>query len=115
METARKSSSYWDATGGRMYANEYKGVWFVEGDVDSAHLIEPIKVTINGLLVQNQLKTLDDVKDKMVARVRAKNGNAVVAFKYGQRSTFWRSIVGMDDVHWFATGVIAIIPDPKTK
>ncbi len=98
-----------------MYASEYKGVWFVEGDVEGAHLLEPIKVTINGLLVQSHLKTLDDVKDKMVTRVRAKNGNAVVAFKYGQRSSFWRSIVGMDNVHWYATGVIAIIPVPKAK
>jgi len=98
-----------------MYSTEYKGVWFVEGNAEGAHLIEPIKVTINGLLVQNQLKTLDDVKDKMVAKVRAKNGNAVLCFKYGQRSTFWRSIVGMDDVHWYASGVIAIIPDPKPK
>ena len=78
-------------------------------------MIESVKVTINGIFVQNQLKTLDDVKDKMVSIVRSKNANAVLSFKYGQRSTFWRSLIGMDDVHWYAAGVIAVIPDPKTK
>ncbi|MFA6930075.1 MAG: hypothetical protein WCT05_07090 [Lentisphaeria bacterium] len=47
-----------------MYTSEYKAVCFVEGDVDNAQLIEPITGTMNGLFVQNQLKTLDDVKDK---------------------------------------------------
>ena len=93
-----------------MYTSEYKGILFAEGNIENAEPIGPISVTINGLLVQNQLKTLDDLKDKMVARVRARNGNAVLSFKYGQRSTFWRSLVGMDDVHWYGSGVIARIP-----
>ena len=98
-----------------MYASNYKGVWFVEGEVDSARLLEPVNVSINGIFVQSQLKTLDDVKDKMVSIVQSKNANAVVSFKNGQRSSFWRSLIGLDEVQWYASGVIAIIPEPMTK
>ena len=41
--------------------------------------------------------------------VRALGGNAVVEFKYGQKSSFWQSLLGLDDVSWYASGKIARI------
>lgn len=95
------------------YFCEYKGIYFIEGDGTSGRTIGPINIELNGFFSQNQLKTLDDLKDKMVQLVKRDGGNAVISFKYGQRSTFWKSIFGMDDVYWYGSGVIAQI-DPAS-
>ena len=96
-----------------MYFSERNGVFFIEGSIPGAKPICALSSELNGMFTQNQLKTLDDLKDKMTHLVRAKGGNAVVQFKYGQRTSFWKSIFGMDDVHWYGTGMIAQI-DPST-
>lgn len=36
----------------------------------------------------------------MARIVRSRGDNAVLFFQYGQRSTFWKSLIGMDDVYW---------------
>ena len=57
-----------------------------------------------------QLKDLDDVKRLMAKRVREQGGNAVVDFRYGQRSVgFWRSLIDRDDVSWYGEGNIALL------
>lgn len=95
-----------------MYSAEYKGIYFVEGIPKSARIIREISTEINQFFGQNQLKSLDDVKARMVDAVKTSGGNAVVDFKYGQKSSFWKSLIAMDDVHWFASGKIAAInPD----
>jgi hypothetical protein len=95
-----------------MYYAEYQGVYFVEGCPAEAVAIGPISTELNGLFSQNQLKSLDDIKARMCTAVREKGGNCVVDFKYGQRSTFWKSLFGMDNVLWHSSGIIARI-DPK--
>lgn len=95
-----------------MYYSEHNGVYFIEGTIARAKTIEPISSELNDFLSQNHLKTLDHLKDRMAYFVKSKGGNAVISFKYGQRSTFWKSIFGMDDVLWYGSGIIAII-DPS--
>lgn len=90
-----------------MYWAEYKGVLFVEGAPPGAKQIRSIDTKIDGWFSQSQLKSLDTVKDVMVTQVRVAGGNAVINFKYGQRNSFWRSLMSVDDVFWFATGTIA--------
>lgn len=90
-----------------MYYAEYQGVWFVEGSPPGAVDVAPISTEINGVFSQSQLKTLDDVKSRMASAVRELGGNAVTNFKYGQRSTFWKSLFGLDNVMWYASGTIA--------
>ena len=92
-----------------MYRSEYKGVLFFEGTPENCTIIRNISTEINEFFGQSQLKSLDDVKDRMIEIVKSSGGNAVVDFKYGQKSTFWKSLFGMDDVMWYASGKIAII------
>lgn len=95
-----------------MYFAEFKGVYFIEGSPKEAHAIEEISSELNGFFSQNQLRSLDDLKDKMKDYVIQRGGNCVIDFKYGQRSTFFKSLFGMDNVFWYGTGKIAKI-DPN--
>ena len=90
-----------------MYISEYKGVYFIEGAPPEAEIIERFSSELNGFFCQNQLKSLDHVKEKMRDYVLSKGGNCVIDFKYGQRSTFWKSLFGMDDVMWYGSGCVA--------
>jgi len=95
-----------------MYFSEHKGVFFIEGSPPNANRLGTISTEINNFFGQNQLKSLDDVKDKMCQKVLSKGGNSIINFKYGQRSTFWKSLIGMDDVLWYGSGEIARVnPD----
>lgn len=94
-----------------MYISEYKSIYFIEGAPQEAVEIEYISTEINGIFSQSQLRTLDDLKEKMIKRVLSKGGNCVVSFKYGQRSTFWKSLFGLDNVVWYGSGVVATM-DP---
>lgn len=96
-----------------MYYAEYQGVYFVEGAPADAARLGPVSTELNGAFSQSQLKTLDDVKARLCVLVRERGGNAVIDFKYGQRSSFWKSIFGMDDVLWHASGTIARIDPAK--
>ncbi|WP_338468914.1 hypothetical protein V3I01_09775 [Sphingomonas sp. gentR] len=92
-----------------MHWAEHKAVFFVEGSPRGASVIAPIDTKIDGWFSQSQLKSLDTVKDAMVEQVVRAGGNAVIDFKYGQKSSFWRSLLSVDDVYWFASGKIASI------
>ncbi len=98
-----------------MYFSEYKGIYFVEGLPAGAERFVPINTEINSIFGHNQLKSLNDVKDRLVSPVREAGGNAVVNFQYGQRSSFWKSLFGMDDVYWYASGEIARIDPAALK
>ena len=88
------------------------GVAFVEGEVPPLRLIGPIQTEINGFFTSNQLKNLDDLQKKMAKTVCERGGNAILNFQYGQRSTFWKSLLGRDDVFWYGSGQIAVL-DPN--
>jgi hypothetical protein len=87
----------------------FQGIKFIEGRPPAATIIKPIRVEIGGVFISAQLKNLDDVKRLMAEQVRAAGGNAIVDFKYGQRSVgFWRSLLDRDDVNWYGEGQIAV-------
>jgi hypothetical protein len=93
-----------------VYTTTFEGIKFVEGCPPSAKIIKPIRVEIGGVLSSAQLKNLDDVKRLMAKEARESGGNTIVDFKYGQRSVgFWRSLLDLDDVHWYGTGSIAVL------
>jgi hypothetical protein len=65
-------------------------------------------VRVGGVITSGQLRSLDGVKRFMVAKVRADSGNAVIDFRYGQRSVgFLASLFNRDDVVWYGEGTIA--------
>jgi hypothetical protein len=92
-----------------MHIGEYRGIYFIEGSITEAVVLESFETELNGFFSQNQLKTLDDVRSKMRDYVLSRGGNSVIDFKYGQRSTFWKSLLGMDDVMWYGSGKVARI------
>jgi len=93
-----------------LYTTIFEGIKFVEGCPPTARIIKPVRVEIGGILTSAQLKNLDDVKRLMANQARAAGGNAIVDFKYGQRSVgFWRSLIDRDDVHWYGEGKVAFV------
>jgi hypothetical protein len=92
-----------------MYTTVLDGITFVERCPRFAKVIKPIRVEIGGILTSAQSKNLDDLKRLMAQQVRAAGGNAVIDFKYGQRSVgFWASKFDRDDVQWYGEGKIAV-------
>lgn len=97
-----------------MYSDFSNGVYFVEGAPEGVRRIAPVSTRIDGVFVNAQLKSLDDIKVVMAREARRKGGNAVVDFKYGQKQrSFWESLFSLDDVRWEASGTVAVI-DPAS-
>ncbi len=92
-----------------MYMSQFEGITYVEGTPSGVQIIQPVSVELNHMFRQNQLKSLDDVKRQMNKLAREAGGNCIVEFKYGQKSSFWKSMFGMDDILWFGTGFIGRI------
>jgi hypothetical protein len=92
-----------------MIRTSFDGVVFVEGSCPGSQHIKTVSVRITGMFSQAQLKSLDDVKKQMAALAKEAGGNAIVQFKYGQRSTIWTALFGLDDVGWYGEGIIAQI------
>ncbi len=94
-----------------MYSSVFDGIKFVEGCPPGARELRSIRVEISGVFKSAQLKNLDDVKRLMADQAKKKRGNAIIDFKYGQKSVgFWASIFDRDDVKWYGEGKIAVIP-----
>jgi hypothetical protein len=84
-----------------------QGVQFFEGRVAKAREIGPIRFELGGAFNSSQLQSLDEVKRLVAKKVLAAGGNAVMNFRYGQRSVgFLRSLFHRDDVIWYAEGTI---------
>jgi hypothetical protein len=93
-----------------LYTTSFDGITFVEGCPASAKVIKSVRVEIGGILTSAQLKNLDDVKRLLADEARKEGCNAVIDFKYGQRSVgFLRSLIDRDDVHWYGEGRVAFI------
>ena len=99
-----------------MYEFYFDDVRFVEGLPPNAEILRPIRIEIGGVFRSAQLRNLDDVKRLMAREVIAAGGNAVVNFKYGQRSVgFLASLFQRDDVNWYGSGAIASIQRPSGR
>lgn len=98
-----------------MHWSEHKGIYFIEGSPPRTKRAEAINTELNKFFSQNHLKTLDDLKDRMAQQASAAGCNAVVDFTYGQRSSFMKSIFGMDNVLWFGSGHLANIEPSELR
>ncbi|HWL11213.1 MAG TPA: hypothetical protein VNQ76_22585 [Planctomicrobium sp.] len=93
-----------------MFETTTDGIRFIEGIPERCEIIAPVEVRINGIITSAQLKNLNDVKKLMAVKAKSQGGNAIVEFKYGQRSAgFFASILYRDDVSWYGSGQIANI------
>ena len=95
------------------YTFVYKGIIFIEGVAQTAKILG--KVEYKKLFSFNsQIQTLDCVKDQLVEQTIAMGGNAVIDFKYGQKSSGWfkSSLFSLDDnIKWYGNGLAAILPE----
>lgn len=100
------------------YKSVYKGIIFIEGQEEFIQNFGPVEYKKGASLYNNQLKNLDDVKDQLAEKTRALGGNAVIYFKYGQKSTSWlRSLfLSLDDnVNWYGDGQAVLLSVDKYK
>jgi uncharacterized protein YbjQ (UPF0145 family) len=88
----------------------FDGIAFYEGRPPSASCMQIIEARIGGVLKSSQLSTLDDVKRVLASQARQLGANAVVDFRYGQKSVgIFASIFSRDDVNWHGSGVAAVV------
>ena len=93
-----------------MYITKHDGILFLENLPPGCQTLKPIKVEIGGIFTSAQLKSLNDVKSLMAIHAREAGANAIVNFKYGQKSASWfQSLLQRDDVNWYGSGTAAIV------
>lgn len=94
------------------YTSLYKGIIFIEGFEPSAKILMNIEYK-KMFSFNSQNQTLDHVKDQLIKKTISLGGNAVINFKYGQKSYGWfeSSLLRLDDnIKWYGSGTAAIIP-----
>ena len=86
---------------------ELDGVFFTEApSIDGARDLGEVTVKVGG-----QNKDIRAVKAELAKKVLARNGNALIAFKYGQRGNSWFNSLGwIDGEHWYGAGRAVIAP-----
>jgi hypothetical protein len=86
------------------------GVFFTESDVAGARQLGSVNVEIS-----RQNSNLSEVKAELAAQVRARGGNALVRFKYGQRAHPWWQMLALkwDSESWHGEGLAVLLPAEK--
>jgi len=95
------------------YKSFLDGVIFVEGGMKGASQLAHISYDKEAFYHQ-QLKNLTDIKKQLAGKAKQLGANAVIDFKYGQKSTTaLRSMfLAFDDnVNWYAEGVAALLDE----
>ena len=94
--------------------SEADGVFFTENSaIAGAKVLGQVDVKDDG-----QNKDLRHVKEALARAVRARGGNGLVRFTYGQRGNPWyKSLTGLFDAeHWYGAGEAVSLPsltDPE--
>jgi hypothetical protein len=86
--------------------SEADGVFFTEAAaIEGARALGEVEIKIGG-----QNKDIRDVKRELARAVIAKGGNALVAFKDGQRGNSWFNSLGwFDSEHWYGSGMAVVV------
>ena len=99
------------------YYSMYKGIIFIEGADPSAKILQKVEYK-KALTFNSQIQTLDCVKEQLAKKTLALGGNAVVDFKYGQKSYGWFKAMFFsldDNIKWYGSGMAAILPKERAK
>ena len=97
------------------YCSVYEDIIFVEGETDYLELKGEIEYKKDSFYNQ-QLKSLYNIKHQFAENAKATGANAVIRFKYGQKSMSWfkSALLAFDDnVKWYGTGVLAVISEEE--
>ena len=95
------------------YKSIMDGIIFVEGPMDSVRQLGHVQYTKDSFYNQ-QLKNLTDIKKQLISKARSLGANAIVNFKYGQKSTsaFRSLLLSYDDnINWYAEGTAVLLDD----
>lgn len=92
-----------------MYVTKFNDIYFVEENVAAERIVTSVEISIGGFY--SQCKTLDDVKQILSMQAKEVGANAVINFKYGQKS----KIFSLDQVKFYGSGVAAILSDDVIK
>ena len=98
------------------YTTVFEDITFVEGD--SEFIEFKGKVEYKKTIFNQQLKNLDDIKHQLADSAKKLGANAIINFKYGQKSlSFFKAMFFAtdDNVNWFATGDAVVIADNQQK
>lgn len=98
------------------YTSIYKGVIFIEGAEQTATILGQVEYKKH-FSFNSQIQTIDSVKDQLIEQTLALGGNAIIDFKYGQKSSGWfkSSLFCLDDnIKWYGNGLAAILSE-ETK
>ena len=96
------------------YKSITKDIIFIEGQFDDCQRIT--KIHYDKSFWNEQSRGLNNVKEQLAHKAKILGANAVVDFKYGQKSSGWfKSILfaSDDDVAWYGEGYAAIISPEK--
>lgn len=86
------------------YSTVYKDFIFVEGDEIFERSLGVVKSDLS-FTFGAQLKNLNDVKESLMIQSKALGANALIQFKYGQKSR-WLAI---DDVAFYGEGIAVVM------
>ena len=93
-----------------MTPTEQNGVLFFEDFPADILRGDEISTSINGIFSNAQLASLTDVKSQLAEVCKSRGGNAVIGFKYGQKSSgFFASLLSRDNVYWYGSGYITTL------
>ena len=95
------------------YKSVYNDVIFIEGNSEFVKSLGQVEYK-KDKLYNNQLQNIDNVKEQLSRKAKELGGNAIINFKYGQKSTTWfRSmLLAFDDnVNWFGNGEVVVLDD----
>jgi hypothetical protein len=92
------------------FTNVYKGIVFVEGNHPTAKRGPLVSCDLS-FKFGAQLKSLHDVKDRLVEQARNQGYNCILDFTYGQKSR----LLAMDDIAFWGKGCLANIPWEEYK
>ena len=90
------------------YSTIFDEIIFIEGIEPNSKTLAKIECDLS-FKIGAQLKNLNDVKKDLAAKAHNIGANAILDFKYGQKSR-WLAI---DDVAYFGSGIAAIFSPVK--
>lgn len=71
---------------------------------EASHVINARDLGAVSATIKDQNGSLTSVKIELARRVRAKGGDGLVGFTYGQKNTYWSG------VHWHGSGSAVKLP-----